>query len=173
MNQKLTAPIRPASNSFLGFFWSPVCFLLPGTGASLTLVSSWDPPFRKGFCLVAAAGEAAEEAEVVADESAMGAEGKLGLVFWAHQSLSPLGPLACKEMIYHSCMHSTGLLTRQVKADKACLILHCKCPNPDWIIHFHANLQPKGLAVNCNCDLFVLLRRHALLPHQSKCSMSA
>ncbi len=70
-----------------------------------------------------AAGEAAEEVEVVADESAMGAEGKLGLVFWAHQSLSPLGPLACKEMINHSCMHSIGLLTRQVKADKACLNL--------------------------------------------------
>ena len=100
--QTLTAPIRPASNSFLGFFWSPVCLLLPGTGASLTLVSSWDPPFRKGFCLGPAASEAAEEVEVVADESAMGAEGKLGLVFWAHQSLSPLGPLACKETINHS-----------------------------------------------------------------------
>jgi hypothetical protein len=95
IGQKLTAPIRPASNSFRGFFWSAVCFLLPGTGASLTLVSSWDPPFRKGFCLGPAAGEAAEEVEVVADESAMGADGKLGLVFWAHQSLSPLGPLAC------------------------------------------------------------------------------
>ena len=109
----------PASNSFRGFFWSPVCFLLPGTGASLTLVSSWDPPFRKGFCLGPAADEAAEDVDVVADGSAMGAEGKLGLVFWAHQSLSPLGPLACNKMINHSCMHPKGLLTRHVEADKA------------------------------------------------------
>ena len=42
-------------------------------------------------------GAAAEDVEVAADESAMGAEGKLGLVFWAHQFLSPLGPFACKQ----------------------------------------------------------------------------
>lgn len=105
--QKLTAPMRPASNSFRGFFWSPVCFLLPGTGASRTLVSSWDPPFRKGFCLGPAAGETAEEVEVVADESAMGADGKVGLVFWVHQALSPLGPLACNKMSNHSRIYST------------------------------------------------------------------
>ena len=73
--------MRPASNSFLGSFLSPACLCLPspGTGASLTLVSSAEPPFKKGFCLGASADEAAEDVEVV--EAAMGAEGKLGLVF--------------------------------------------------------------------------------------------
>ena len=85
--------MRPASNSFLGSFLSPVplCLPSPARGASRTLVSSCEPPFRKGFCL----GAAAEEAEATGVESAMAADGKLGLVFWDHQSLSLLGPAAC------------------------------------------------------------------------------
>lgn len=93
--QQLTAPMRPASNSFLGSFLSPgsLCLPSPVRGASLTLVPSWEPPFRKGFCLVA--GDAA--AEVVAGDSAMGADGKLGCVFTAHQSLSRLAVDACTQ----------------------------------------------------------------------------